>query len=146
MSMSAQSPRLQFIIELPNSPKTKVKGMILVRGPCDETQPLTFRLMKQFNVFSRCVQVTGPACGCIFRMLMLCTHVSLLWVVRAGKSRMGKLVHWVKRTSFEKIRRLPEILEQKRHHEVLLTKKKLHDLSRYPSPYCVPIFSRPLPS
>ena len=33
MSMSAQSPRLQFVIGLPNSPKTGVKGMILLRGP-----------------------------------------------------------------------------------------------------------------
>ena len=35
-------------------------------------------------------------------MRILCTRVSLLWVVRVGKSRRGKLVHWVERASFEK--------------------------------------------
>ena len=39
-----------------------------------------------------------------------------------------------------------EIFEQERHHEVLLIVKKMHDLSRHPSPYNVPIISRPLPS
>ena len=37
MSMSAQSPRFQFITGIPDSPKTKAKGVILVRGPWDET-------------------------------------------------------------------------------------------------------------
>ena len=35
--MSAQSPRLQFVTTLPDSPKTEVKGVILVRGPWYET-------------------------------------------------------------------------------------------------------------
>ena len=33
MSMSVLSPRLQIFNGLPNSPKTKVKGALLVRGP-----------------------------------------------------------------------------------------------------------------
>ena len=37
MSMSAQSPWLQFVIGLPDSPKNEAKGVILVRGPWDET-------------------------------------------------------------------------------------------------------------
>ena len=37
MSMSAQNPRLQFVTGLPNSPKSEAKGVILVRGPWDET-------------------------------------------------------------------------------------------------------------
>ena len=37
MSMSAQSPWLQFITGLPDSPKSEAKGVILVRGPWDET-------------------------------------------------------------------------------------------------------------
>ena len=37
ISMLAQSPRLQFVTRLPDSPKTKAKGVILVRGPWDET-------------------------------------------------------------------------------------------------------------
>ena len=54
-------------------------------------------------------------------------------------------MHWVERASFEKIRRLLEISEQERHHEVLLIVKNLHDLSRHPSPYSVPIILLPLP-
>ena len=38
LSLSAQSPRLQFVTGLPDLPKTEVKGMILVRGPWYETQ------------------------------------------------------------------------------------------------------------
>ena len=37
LSMSAHNPRLQFVIELPESPKTEAKGVVLVRGPCHET-------------------------------------------------------------------------------------------------------------
>ena len=37
MSMSAQSPWLQYVTRLPDSPKTEAKGVILVRGPWDET-------------------------------------------------------------------------------------------------------------
>ena len=55
-------------------------------------------------------------------------------------------MHWVERASFEKIRRLLEISEQERHHEVLFTVKNMHDLSRHPSPYSVPIIPSPLPS
>ena len=53
-------------------------------------------------------------------------------------------MHWVERSSFEKIRRLLEISEQERHHEVL-TVKNLHDLSIYPFPYSVLIILCPLP-
>ena len=37
MSMSVLSPRLQIVNGLPDSPKTEVKGALLVRGPWDET-------------------------------------------------------------------------------------------------------------
>ena len=37
MSMSAQSPWLLFVTGLPISPKSEAKGVILVRGPWDET-------------------------------------------------------------------------------------------------------------
>ena len=40
-------------------------------------------------------------------------------------------MHWVERASFVKICRLLEISKQERHHEVLLTMKNLHDLSRH---------------
>ena len=62
----------------------------------------------------------------------------------AGKSRRGKLVNWVEKASFEKIRKLLEISERERYHEVLLTLKKLGDLSRNLAPYSVSIIPRPL--
>ena len=37
MSMSAQSPWLLFVTGLLDSPKSEAKGVILVRGPWDET-------------------------------------------------------------------------------------------------------------
>ena len=37
MSMSILDSRLQFVNGLPDSPKTKAKGVILVRGPWDDT-------------------------------------------------------------------------------------------------------------
>ena len=37
LSMSAHCPRLQFVIWLPDSPKTEVKGVVLVKGPWYET-------------------------------------------------------------------------------------------------------------
>ena len=37
MSMSAQSSQLQFVIGLPDSPKMEAKGVIMVKGPSDET-------------------------------------------------------------------------------------------------------------
>ena len=37
LSLSAQSPQLQFVMGLPDSLKTEAKGVILVRGPWYET-------------------------------------------------------------------------------------------------------------
>ena len=36
-SMFVHSPRLQFVIGLPDFPKTEAKGVVLVRGPWYET-------------------------------------------------------------------------------------------------------------
>ena len=33
LSMSAYNPKLQFVIGLPDSPKTEAKGVVLVKGP-----------------------------------------------------------------------------------------------------------------
>ena len=46
LSMLAQSPRLQFVTGLPDSPKTEAKGVIFVREPWYETRaPLISRLL-----------------------------------------------------------------------------------------------------
>ena len=39
-----------------------------------------------------------------------------------------------------------EISELERHHKILLTAKNLHELSRSPSPYTIPIIPRHLPA
>ena len=56
------------------------------------------------------------------------------------------MVHWVEKTSLEKIRRLLEISKQERHYEVLLTLKNLADVRQSSAPYSLPIIPRPLPS
>ena len=55
-------------------------------------------------------------------------------------------MNWVKKSSFEKIRRLSEIFEQERHYKVLLTLDNISAVRRNPSPYTLPIIPRPLPS
>ena len=37
MSMSVLKPQLQVVNGLPDSPKTEAKGILLVRGPWDES-------------------------------------------------------------------------------------------------------------
>ena len=145
--MSAQSPWLQFVTRLPDLPKSEAKGVILVRGPWDESPgspDLPFDVNHSM-VFPSVYRQRGLPTDA-FAICPLCTRVSLLWVVCARRSRRGKLVHWVERVSFEKIQRLLEISEQERNHEVLLTMKNLNDLSHHPSPYNVSIISCPLPS
>ena len=108
--------------------------------------PLTFRLMLTMRcIFQVCISNRAHLLMYLLYVYS-CTWVSLLWVICARKDQRGKLVHWVERVSFAKIRRLLEISEQEQHHEVLLTMKNLHDLSRHLSPYTVPIIPRPLPS
>ena len=48
LSMSAHSPRLQFVTWLPNSPKTEAIGVVLVKGLWYET-PCTFGLLFDLN-------------------------------------------------------------------------------------------------
>ena len=121
--------------------------MILVRGPWDET-PGSLDLPFDVNHTMSFPGVYSNRANLLmyFSYVYACTRVSLLWVICIGKDRRGKLVHWVERASFVKIRRLLEISEQERHHEVLLTVKNLHDLRRHPSRYSVLIIPRPLAS
>ena len=54
-------------------------------------------------------------------------------------------MNWVEKDSFKKIQKLLEISEWERHHEILLTVRNLHELSRRPYPYILPVIPRPLP-
>ena len=63
----------------------------------------------------------------------------------AGRRRRGRLVSWVEKSSLERIKRLLEITEVERNHELLLSIKNLWELGVSPFPYIVPIIPRPLP-
>ena len=52
----------------------------------------------------------------------------------------------MKKARLDHIRRLLEIIERERHHELLLSIKNLQDLGSSPFPYLVTILPRPLPS
>ena len=51
----------------------------------------------------------------------------------------------MEKAGFKNIKKLLEISERERHHEILLTVKNLHELSRNPSPYILPVIPSPLP-
>ena len=59
MSMSVLNPRLQVVNRLPNSLKTEAKGVLLVRGPWDESPGSPgFRLMSTgLSLFQVCGRV-----------------------------------------------------------------------------------------
>ena len=52
----------------------------------------------------------------------------------------------MEKSSFEKIRRLSEISEQKRHNKVLPTLDNIYAVRRNPAPYTLPTIPRLLPS
>ena len=69
LCMSAQSPRLQFVTGLPDSSNSEAKGLILVRGPWDETPgspDLSFVVKRSMSF---------PSVQCVyFYMPTLCVH------------------------------------------------------------------------
>ena len=145
--MSDQSLRLQFVTGLPDSLKTKVKGVILVRGPWYKTSgslDLPF-VLNQSMSFSGVFKLWDLYVGAFLRVYPLRLLILLLYFFCAGKSRRGKLVNWVEKASFKKIQRLLEISEREWHYKILLTVKNLRELSRSPSPYIIPVIPRPLP-
>ena len=64
----------------------------------------------------------------------------------AVQRRRGQLVNWVKKASLERIRRLLEITEAERNHELLLSVKNLRELGANPFSYIVPVIPCPLPT
>ena len=91
--MSAQSPRMQFIIGLPDSPKTKAKGVILVRGPWYETPgslDLPFVINKSMSFPCELWDLYGNT---FLRIYPLRSRILLLYIFCARKIRRGKLVN-----------------------------------------------------
>ena len=67
-------------------------------------------------------------------------------MLHVGKAWRGRLVNWVEKSSFEKIRRLLEVSEPERHYKVLLTPENISAVRHNPTPYTLPVIPRPLPS
>ena len=65
-------------------------------------------------------------------------------VMHVGKAWRGRLVNWVEKSSFEKIRRLLEVSERERHYKVLLTSENISAMRHNPTPYNLPVLPRPL--
>ena len=76
---------------------------------------------------------------------MFALHILLINTF-AWKIRRGRLENWVEKDGFKKIKKLLEIFEWERHHEILLTVKNLCELSLNPSFYTLPVIPRPLPA
>ena len=63
----------------------------------------------------------------------------------AGKRRRGRQVSWVEKASLKHIKRLLEITEAERNHELLLSVKNMRELEASPFRYIVLVIPRPLP-
>ena len=109
--------------------------------------PLTSPFVLNQSMSFPCVfKLRDMHVGAFLCVYPLRSRILLLYIFCTGKSQRGKLVNWVEKASFKKIQRLLEISERERHHEILLTTKNLHELSRSPSPYIIPVIPRPLPT
>ena len=67
-------------------------------------------------------------------------------VIHVGKAWRGRLVNWVEKSSFEKIRRLLEVYERERHCKVLLTPEDISVVRHNPAPYKLLVIPHPLSS
>ena len=65
--------------------------------------------------------------------------------LHVGKAWRGRLVNWVEKLSFEKIRRLLEVSERERHCKVLLTPENISAVRHNPAPYNLLVIPCPLP-
>ena len=153
--MSTHSPRVQFVTGLWDSPKIEAKGIVLVKGqwyetpaspglPFDLNQSLSFPGL--FKLGRACTPL-GRLCfdiRLIFE-IFVCFDMPFLSELFVDRHRRGWLVSWVEKASLERIRRLLEIIEGERNHELLLYVKNLWELGANPFPYIVPVIPRSLP-
>ena len=142
--MLAHSPRLQFVTGLPDSPKTKTKGVVLVKGSWYEkpgSRGLPFDLNQSFSFPS--VFHLGRACTPLSH---LCFDMPFFFSEHfVDKHKRGRLVSLVEKASLDRIKRLLEIIEGDRNHELLLYVKSLQELGSSPFPYIVPVIPCLLP-
>ena len=92
--MSAQSPQLQFVTRLLNSPKTEANGVILVRGPWYETpgSPNLPFVLNQSMSFPGVFELWDLYVGAFLHVYPLHSRILLIYIFCARKSRRGKLV------------------------------------------------------
>ena len=57
----------------------------------------------------------------------------------------GRLVNWIEKASLVNIRKLLEVMEVERNHELLLTMRNLRELATCPFPYIIFVIPRSLP-
>ena len=143
LSMSTNSPQLQFIIEILDFPKTKAKGVVFVKGLWYETLgslglPFDLNQSLVFPGWSRLDGAYSFPCSLYFDMPLL---VGLF----IGKQRRGRLVSWVNKDSLDRIRWLLEITKKEHNHKILFSAKNMQDLGASPFPYIVPVIPCPLP-
>ena len=81
--------------------------------------------------------------ACIF-LGHLYFDMPLLSELFVGRHRLGQLVSWVEKARLDRIRRLLEIIERERNHELLLSAKNLQELGVSPFLYIVPVIPRSL--
>ena len=114
----------------------------MVKGPWYETPGslgLQFDLTQSLT-FQDLFQLDG-ACnslGCLH------SDMPILFELFIGRCRRGRLVSWVEKDRLDRIRRLLEITETERNHELLLSTKNLQELGTSPFPCIVPVIPRPL--
>ena len=131
--MSSHSPLLQFITGLPDSPKTEVKGVVLVKGPWYE-MPGFLGLPFDLNQ-----SLTFPG---LSHLDGACSYLD--FPLFHAPFRRGRLVSWVEKANLECIRRMLEITETERKHKLLLSVKNLLKLGVGTFHYIVPVIPRPL--
>ena len=135
LSMSAHSPRLQFVTRLPDSPKIEAKGVVLVKGlwyetpsslglPFDQNQSLSFPGL--FHLGGACTPL-GRLCFDVplFYEIFMCFDVAFFSKIFVGRHRRGRLVSLVEKASLDHIKQLLEIIEGERNHEILLYVRNL---------------------
>ena len=66
-------------------------------------------------------------------------------LIHVRKAWRGRLVNWVEKLNFEKIRQLLEVFKRERHCKGVLTPENISAVRHNPTPYNLLVIHRPLP-
>ena len=149
LSMLAHNPRLQFVTDLPDSPKIEAKGVVLVKGSWYET-PGSPRLpfdLNQSLSFPSLFQLGGACtlldCLCIrlFFEIFVCFDMPFLSEIFIGRRKQGRLVSWVEKASLEPIRQATRDPRGGAQSRAPLVHEELTGIRRQPLPLHSPYHS-----